>query len=482
MDKMKFSVVVAVAPDRTPEVIESLKRQEYSAENYEVIVKRGNNTSDNRNSGVKESRGEIIAFVDDDAILEKDWLRKADDFFLRHPEVDVVGGPQLTPADDTLLGHASGDALASILGGASIRNRYRKGELNLNSDERELTSANVFCRKNVFDIAMFDRRFWPGEDPVFFNELVAKGLKLAYCPELYIYHRRRGEMSGLAVQVFRYGYVRPQIRNTGKTETTNFLFLVPSVFLVYLICLPILIRLNKVFSMPLLAYVILVIAVSLILSAKAGRYRQFLLLPAVFFTIHVSYGTGFLCGFVNNLKRNNLLRKIELHFKLLFPYFKNREKNILASIAMGKGLDIGCGSRKISQNCIGIDIIPKGEKGKFGCERNKTSVADYVLSGDNLIIFKNDELDFIVAKHNLEHYSSPEKTLSEWKRVLKKGGRIGVIVPDDNYVNSLDLDPTHKVSFNLNRLEKLFMQCGFKVLKSGIAIKHWSIYLIVEKP
>jgi len=146
MGGIKFSIIVAVAPDRTPEVIEWLKRQDYPEDRYEIIIKKGPNTSENRNSGVNEAKGEIIAFVDDDAIVGNDWLKKAEDFFQKYPEIDVVGGPQLTPYDDTAFGYVSGVAFASIIGGASIRNRYRKGMLNLNSDERELTTANVFCK------------------------------------------------------------------------------------------------------------------------------------------------------------------------------------------------------------------------------------------------------------------------------------------------------------------------------------------------
>ncbi|MDD3725949.1 MAG: methyltransferase domain-containing protein [Candidatus Ratteibacteria bacterium] len=185
---------------------------------------------------------------------------------------------------------------------------------------------------------------------------------------------------------------------------------------------------------------------------------------------------------IDKIKRSNFVRKVELHIRLIFPYYRNRERDLLLPIIKGKGLDIGCGSEKISFDCIGIDIIPRGQKGKFGSQKGKISVADYNISGDDLRIFNNEEFDFIVAKHNLEHYLFPEKVLQEWKRVIKKGGKIGVVVPDDKYVNSIKLDPTHKVCFTLESLEKLFKDAGFIILEAGVAIKHWSIYLIAEKP
>ena len=177
--------------------------------------------------------------------------------------------------------------------------------------------------------------------------------------------------------------------------------------------------------------------------------------------------------------RINSIRKIKANL-ILELLDKNREKNILKKICFGKGADIGCGSDKISSNCIGVDLFGKGEIGKFGCENKKKSHADIKASGDELP-FKNNELDFIVAKHNLEHYDNPEKTLIEWKRVLKKGGKIGVIVPDDKYVNTKKLDPTHYSKFTMKPLEELFKKVGFKILGKGYALKKWSIYLIAEK-
>ena len=179
--------------------------------------------------------------------------------------------------------------------------------------------------------------------------------------------------------------------------------------------------------------------------------------------------------------RNNFLRKIEVYLRILSKKNKYRERNILRTITFGKGADIGCGSNKVNSNCIGVDLFGKQERGIAGCEKGKSSVADYKSAGDNLSMFKNNELDFIVAKHNLEHYDSPLKTLLEWKRVIKKGGKIGVVVPDDRYVNSSNLDPTHRYSFSPKTLHYLFKHAGLKIIKEGIAIKHWSIYLIAEK-
>ena len=174
----------------------------------------------------------------------------------------------------------------------------------------------------------------------------------------------------------------------------------------------------------------------------------------------------------------NFLRKIELNIRLLFD--RQMEKKILFKVCKGNGIDVGCGSNKICSSSIGVDLTLRGDKGKYGNQKGAISQADVQSSGDNLP-FKDESFDYVVAKHNLEHYSNPEKTLLEWKRVLKKKGKIGVIVPDNNYVDSDALDITHYSKFNLSSLSSLFKKAGLHILEKGQAIHHWSVYIIAEK-
>ena len=45
-----------------------------------------------RNTGIKNSTGEIIAFIDDDCIADKEWLRFLELPFLKDPLVGMVAG------------------------------------------------------------------------------------------------------------------------------------------------------------------------------------------------------------------------------------------------------------------------------------------------------------------------------------------------------------------------------------------------------
>jgi hypothetical protein len=112
-----------------------------------------------------------------------------------------------------------------------------------------------------------------------------------------------------------------------------------------------------------------------------------------------------------------------------------------------KGIDVGCGPRKVVRKAWGIDIL------------GKESQADILASGDRLP-FGGETLDFVVASHNLEHYEDIQGTLNEWKRVLKKGGIIGVVVPDDRIIDTRALNPQHKHAFTPQLLKDQIQKSG----------------------
>ena len=124
----------------------------------------------------------------------------------------------------------------------------------------------------------------------------------------------------------------------------------------------------------------------------------------------------------------------------------------------------------------------KGELGAFGNVKGIASTADIKSSGDNLPMFKDNELDFLVQRHNLEHYKDIILTLQEWKRVLKPGGILGMVVPDDEVCNTISLDPTHFHVFTRSSMKRLLdLIGGFKILKLEPLLKNWSFVCIAQK-
>ena len=74
--------------DRTKAVAESFKGRL----NMSYVFEPVQGTSTARNTGIKHAQGDIIAYLDDDCIAEKDWLHYIEIPFLKDPAIGMVGG------------------------------------------------------------------------------------------------------------------------------------------------------------------------------------------------------------------------------------------------------------------------------------------------------------------------------------------------------------------------------------------------------
>jgi len=299
---IKFSLIIPLAPERNAEIIESIHQIDYSKSKFQVIIVRGKNPSDNRNKGAAQAKGEILAFLDDDAVIDRDILKNAEHFLEQNKDIDIVGGPQLTPNDEKGFAKSSGYALSSKFGAWKMANRYSGTKEVYNVDETMLTSANLFCKKRVFEKIKFDSKLFPGEDPKFIEDAKKEGYKAAYSPNLIVYHRRRATIKGLIKQIFNYGKTRPKKESLISTIQKPF-FIIPSLFALYLIALAILslVKFLYIWFIPLALYAILDFLFSIYESVKNNTFYSIFYLIFIFPMIHLSYGTGMIWGYVRNV-------------------------------------------------------------------------------------------------------------------------------------------------------------------------------------
>jgi len=294
--KKKITLVIPAKQGAKLSVLETINKSD-----FEIIVETGNNTSRKRNNGIKKAKTEIVAFTNAHTVLNFDWLIQVEKFFKKHPEIDIVGGPQLNYSNEKFFARSSGYALSSLFGASVMSKRYSQGKLSLNADETVVTSANLICRKKVFKRVKFDENIYPGEDPKFISDAKAAGFKIAYTPEIIVYNLRRNSFSELFKQIFNYGRVRPKKENFLETIKRPY-FICPTLFLIYLLILPTLSLISKYFLIPGLIYVILSLVFSVYESILNKEFKSVFILPFIFLTIHLSYGLGFLIGLMEKYK------------------------------------------------------------------------------------------------------------------------------------------------------------------------------------
>lgn len=70
--------------------------RDYEPKNYRYFVEIQQGLSYARNRGIKEAKGEWFIFLDDDAMVEQDYIAKLADMLAKHPNIGAFGG-QIEP-------------------------------------------------------------------------------------------------------------------------------------------------------------------------------------------------------------------------------------------------------------------------------------------------------------------------------------------------------------------------------------------------
>lgn len=242
--------------------------------------------AEKRNIGVDNSKGEIIAFIDDDTYPMEDWLRNAVKNF-SDPEVAAVGGPAITPQSDNNLRRASGAVYESFLGGGGYRYRYIPGEKQYVDD---FPSCNLIVRKDIFkQLGGFRTNYWPGEDTVLCLDIVHKmGKKMIYEPSAVIYHHRRELFKSHIKQVSAYALHRGYFAKKFPKTSLRLSYFIPSAFVVFLL-------LGWIFNVKIyLSIIVLYFLLALVSSMKFRGIRILTFLGIV--STHVAYGVFFVRG------------------------------------------------------------------------------------------------------------------------------------------------------------------------------------------
>jgi succinoglycan biosynthesis protein ExoA len=242
------------------------------------------------NIGLRHARGRFIARMDAHTMYPPNYL-EAGVRSLERGDADWVAGPQLAQGVDRWSRRIA-DAFCSPLGigGASFR---RAGETA--AFETDSGFTGVWRVETLNRLHGWDERWAINEDGELAARLRERGGRIVCVPEMAARWIPRRSLAGLVRQYWRYGQYREKTCLHHPESMRRSQLLPPALVLTTLgAALPA--RVGKACRVALCAYALVVAVESARLAKRGIRPGDAAALPAVFASMHLAWGTGFLAG------------------------------------------------------------------------------------------------------------------------------------------------------------------------------------------
>ncbi len=158
---------------------------------FRYFIERNQGLSYARNRGIQEAYGDLLVYVDDDALINNEYLQTYITFFEEHPEIDAAGGPIIPKYETEEPSWMS-----------TFTRQLITGKLYLGDKVREFPSqsfpggGNAAYRKSVFDkVGLFNVELGRkgdsligAEEKDIFDKMTTLGMRFFYLPNAILYH------------------------------------------------------------------------------------------------------------------------------------------------------------------------------------------------------------------------------------------------------------------------------------------------------
>lgn len=292
--------------------------QDYPAERMEVIVADGMSSDGTReivleevvrcpqvrmidnpmhivpaglNEAIRRATGEIIVRVDGHTIIPREYVRCCVEELLR-TGADNVGGRMMGTGRGFLAGSVA-LATQSPFGVGNSRFHY--------SDREEWTETvylGAWPRALFSRIGLFDEELVRDQDDEFNYRILERGGRILLSPRIRSQYAVRSRIRSLARQYFEYGYWKIRVLQKHPRQMRLRQFVPPAFVLALaggMVTAPWWPLGRACLALLVTTYLAATLGVSEWIAARHGS-QYALALPAVFATLHLSYGAGFLAG------------------------------------------------------------------------------------------------------------------------------------------------------------------------------------------
>ncbi len=165
---------------------------DFPAVNLHYHVETNQGLSHARNRGIKESKGDLLVYVDDDATVNPEYLATYADWFASHPETDAAGGPIIphyeTGSEPRWMTYFIKRLLTGYLYFGNKPGPF-PGE-NYPGGGNAAYRSSVFRKVGLYNVELGRNgdNLGGGEEKDIFDKMKREGMRFSYLPGAILYH------------------------------------------------------------------------------------------------------------------------------------------------------------------------------------------------------------------------------------------------------------------------------------------------------
>jgi glycosyltransferase involved in cell wall biosynthesis len=246
--------------------------------------------------GLDHASGEFVAKMDAHTYFPSDYLQTAVDR-LRRGDVNWVSGPPLPTGVDPWSRRVA-LALGTRMGVGGSGKWPASFDDGGGPPEKELDTgvfSGVLRRSVLERLGGWDPGWPVNEDSELASRFLAQGERILCLRDLGARYVPRGSLEGLARQYWRYGFYRAKTANR-HPDSMRRSHLAPAALLGTLLLAPLFGRPGRRLWRVCMAAYLGAQILTVLRVARQSRPSEAALLPAVFTTMHMSFGAGWLAG------------------------------------------------------------------------------------------------------------------------------------------------------------------------------------------
>lgn len=207
-EEYEVIVVDDLSTDGTYE--ENCKLQITNCE-FKIIKNQKKGRASARNEGIKEARGEIVLFIDDDIWVGKDFIQRHLDCRLQNVELEMENCESEFVVVGAIL--PSDEVNRKILWNEYITRRYESVVEKMRRESNNLPygfflTGNVSLRKSLIErVGLFDEGFreYSFEDTDLGYRLKQAGTRIVFCEDIVGYHFFETDLNGIVRKAYELG-------------------------------------------------------------------------------------------------------------------------------------------------------------------------------------------------------------------------------------------------------------------------------------